>query len=371
MVRIFNYVFLVVICLSLQVSAVFGSDVADKLSNALSEYQNKASSMDSNNDKTNSDYYEYSQVYNTLGGYYDAMSAINADKKGFLLTKASELSNQSYESMKESSKNPFFANSEGSVNFFQDADGDSVVDFSFLTVIPLMQSPDLKHTWFTQLSTLSVEQFEDRRITSNVGLGYRNYNSDFNLVLGVNSFYDHEFETNHNRVGFGGEIKKGLLDLNINYYFALSGKKKVKIDSINGDERALTGVDAEVGHPLPFLPWTKAFFSYYFFDGEKVDDPYGFRYSSELYLSDYITAEVGYNDDQQEDKIDQQYWFVKLTIAASPTTNPTLFGTNSQPYSTSIFGYRDVKSTLVDKVRRRNKITLERIQTGSMEVGGN
>ena len=62
---------------------------------------------------------------------------------------------------------------------------------------------------------MHVEQFEDRRITSNVGLGYRNYNSDFNLVLGVNSFYDHEFETNHNRVGFGGEIKKGLLDLTL------------------------------------------------------------------------------------------------------------------------------------------------------------
>ena len=64
----------------------------------------------------NSEYDEYNQVYETLSGYYSEFESINSDKKGFLLSKASELSNRSYESMKKSSKYRFLANSEGSIN---------------------------------------------------------------------------------------------------------------------------------------------------------------------------------------------------------------------------------------------------------------
>ena len=40
-------------------------------------------------------------------------------------------------------------------------------------------------------------------------------------------------------------------------------------------------------------------------------------------------------------------------------------------FSSEIFGRRDVKSTLLQKVRRQNKITVERSQSGTFQVGGN
>ena len=320
------------------VSDVFATS---KLEAVLNQYQSKVGPMETNtgtNSGTNSEFDEYYQVYEALDGYYGDVEAINSDKRSFLFAKASEMTNRSYESVKEASSNPFIANSEGSFNLSEDSEGDALYDFSFLTVVPFKQSLDLQHNWFSQLSIMSLDRWDDRRIGANAGIGYRNYNADLNLILGVNSFYDHEFDSNHNRIGFGGEIKQGLLDLGVNYYHALR---------------------------------TKAFFSYYFFNGEKGEDQKGFRYSSELYLSDRITAEVGYQDDRQSDGMDQNYWFVKLLMTVSPNMNPTLFGTNSQPVSSSMFGYRDVETTLDDKVRRRNKITVERIQTGAMQVGGN
>ena len=91
-----------------------------------------------------------------------------------------------------------------------------------------------------------------------------------------------------------------------------------------------------------------------------------------MLLHDNLKFEAGYNDDRQSDGVDQNYWFVKFTITSgNDSDTPTLFGTNSKPISDTIFGTRDVSKTLKNKVRRRNKITIERIQTGAMQVGGN
>ena len=306
--------------------------------------------------------------YNQVKAKFDS---ITSDSKGYLYSKASETATNSYESYKNSSKYDFFTNSEGSIAFSEDSDGDTLVDFNFLTVVPIRQSEDFKDTYFAQVSIGSMEQFGDRRITTNFGLGYRNYNSDNNMVLGVNTFYDHEFSSNHYRASIGLEMKKDLLDLNFNYYEALSGKKTIKIDNTNGTEKALDGFDVEIGHPLPYLPWTKAFLSYYKYQGYQGDDPFGFRYSAELALHDNIDLEAGYNDDRQSDGVDQNYWFAKITYKLQPNTGPTLFGTYSEPISERAFGKRDVKDTLLKKVRRNNKIMIERSQNGSFKVSGN
>lgn len=345
---------------------------AESLTEKLNEAIGSVDTSSMMNDDPNAEPNEYVQVYDKLGGYYGEVEAVRGDTRGYLYSKASGLANDSYSSMKNSSKIPFFANSEGSFNISEDSDGDTLVDFEFLTVLPIKQSIDLKHTWFSQFSFANDEQFGDRRFRANAGGGYRNYNASMNMVLGLNTFYDHEFDSNHNRVGVGGEIKKDLLDLGINYYHALSGKKTMKIDNISGDERALSGFDVEAGHPLPFLEWTRAFFSYYYFEGEKGEDQKGFRYSTEMLLHDNLKLEAGYNDDRQSDGVDQNYWFVKFTVTSgNDSDTPTLFGTNSKPFSDTIFGTRDVSKTLKNKVRRRNKITIERIQTGAMQVGGN
>lgn len=308
------------------------------------------------------------------GEYQKLQSQIDSftnDKKGFLLSKASDYAEDSYANAASNSKYSLFRNSEGTIAFSEDSDGKTLIDFSFITVAPLKQTEDLVHTFFTQLSAMSVEQFQDRRIGANIGLGYRNYNSDQNLVLGLNSFYDYEFSSDHYRIGFGGEIKKGLLDINANYYEGLSGTKEITIDNVKGNEKALDGFDIEIGHPLPYLPWTRAFVAYSKFDGHLGEDPTSMRYSSELYLNSNLVAEAGYNDDRQQDGIDQNYWFVKVSVTSTKSNQPTLFGPEGQMFSSEIFGRRDVKSTLLQKVRRQNKITVERSQSGTFQVGGN
>ena len=365
---VLKYISLLVLILILIPNISLGESLTDKLSNAVGNVDTSSMPTQNEGEKPN----EYVEIYNKLGGYYGESEAIRGDTRGYLYSKASGLANDSYSSMKESSKYPFFANSEGSFNISEDSDGDTLVDFEFLTVLPIKQSIDLKHTWFSQFSFANDEQFGDRRFRANAGGGYRNYHASMNMVLGLNTFYDHEFDSNHNRIGVGGEIKKDLLDLGINYYHALSGKKTMKIDNISGQERALSGFDVEAGHPLPFLEWTRAFFSYYHFDGEQGEDQKGLRYSTEMLLHDNLKLEAGYNDDRQSDGVDQNYWFVKFTITSgNDSDTPTLFGTNSKPISDTIFGTRDVSKTLKNKVRRRNKITIERIQTGAMQVGGN
>ena len=306
--------------------------------------------------------------------YNEARSQIDAftgDRKNFILSKASSYAEESYANAASNSKYSFFKNSEGAIGFSEDSDGKTLIDFSILTIIPIKQTADLKHTFFSQLNAMSVEQFQDRRIGTNLGLGYRNYNSDHNLVLGVNSFYDYEFSSDHYRIGIGGEMKKGLLDLNVNYYEGLSGTKDIKIDNVNGLEKALDGFDLELGHPLPYLPWTKFFVAYSKFNGHLGEDPTSIRYSSELYLNQNLVAELGYNDDRQSDGIDQNYWFVRISITNTKRNKPTLFGPEGQLYSTDPFGQRDVRTTLLEKVRRQNKITVERSQSGSFQVGGN
>ena len=309
-------------------------------------------------------YEEYKQIRAEI-------DAFGENEKGFLLSKASDYAETTYADAASRSKYSFFKNSEGTIGFSEDSDGKTLVDFSILTVIPIKQSADLKHTYFTQLNAMSVEQFQDRRIGTNIGVGYRNYNEEQNLVLGINSFYDYEFSSDHYRIGFGGELKKGLLDLNLNYYEGLSGSKEIKINNINGNEKALDGFDLEIGHPLPYLPWTKLYIAYSKFDGHLGEDPTSMRYSSEIYLNKNIVAEAGYNDDRQSDGVDQNYWFVKVSVTSTDKNRPTLFGPEGQLYSSQAFGQRDVKNTLLDKVRRQNKITVERSQSGSFQVGGN
>ena len=54
-------------------------------------------------------------------------------------------------------------------------------------------------------------------------------------MFGVNGFYDYELDYNHKRTSLGAEIRSSILELNSNYYFALSnsrtGKDNIKEDA--------------------------------------------------------------------------------------------------------------------------------------------
>ena len=57
------------------------------------------------------------------------------------------------------------------------------------------------------------------RNTLNLGLGKRIFNDDESVMFGLNAFYDHEIDYDHQRASIGGEIKSSILELSTNHYF--------------------------------------------------------------------------------------------------------------------------------------------------------
>ena len=80
------------------------------------------------------------------------------------------------------------------------------------------------------------------RETLNLGLGKRMFNEDDSAMFGLNVFYDHELDYNHQRVSIGGEIKSSILELSTNHYFGTSGEQTGKN---NIKEEVADGYDLE------------------------------------------------------------------------------------------------------------------------------
>lgn len=182
------------------------------------------------------------------------------------------------------------------------------------------------------------------RETLNLGLGKRFLKDNENLMLGINAFYDHEFDYTHQRASIGAEIQSSILELNINNYFAISDKKEGK----NGnDEEALDGYDLEVGTHLPFMPTWKFYTKMFEFDVPGGNDFEGYEYSSEFLVPNSgLTLGVGrtaYTDHQDE-------WFFKISYNLNDV-NRTQNLINKQAYERI-----SMKDQMEKKVRRDNII---------------
>ena len=94
------------------------------------------------------------------------------------------------------------------------------------------------------------------RETLNLGYGKRFFNSDKSFLFGLNVFYDHELDYDHQRGSIGAEIKSSILELNTNHYFAISDEKTGK-NSIK--EEVADGYDFELGTHVPYIPSSKFF----------------------------------------------------------------------------------------------------------------
>lgn len=235
---------------------------------------------------------------------------------------------------------------------------------SILTVQPLYQDADKRHTVFTQLSYLNYEQFDDRKNTTNAGLGYRHVAMNNSLLLGANVFYDYEWDEGHERLGVGGEVKMAMVDFTANYYDALSGSKTI---SANVTERALDGFDLELRSQVPYMPWARAGVGYFKWDGEDFDDVQGVKASLDMDITPNMGFEIGLSDDD-DDTQDTQV-FANLTFsfgnnnAARPLSDNTgtlvTHGIDEKP-----FVMRDMRNHTLNKVRRQNKIVTERNSSG-------
>ena len=213
---------------------------------------------------------------------------------------------------------------------------------NILVVMPMSDIDDKKNVTFTQGSIYFSDNDQE---TLNLGIGQRRLIDNENLMLGANMFFDEEFTSRHRRASFGLEAITSVGSLRANQYYGLSGWKTVK----GVREKALDGHDMEVGAPLPYLPWTKAYYRTFEWEGASgVGDLKGDEMSLEANLPFGLNVEVGKrsNDNSSKDRE-----FVSLTWKCCYKSDQQTFG-----LAKKAFNLTSVADQRFQKVRRQNLI---------------
>lgn len=236
--------------------------------------------------------------------------------------------------------------------------------YTLLTVQPLYQDANKQNTVFLQASQLRYELLDKYRDTTNVGLGYRHLFFDNSVLAGVNAFYDHEWTYNHARVSLGGELKFAMLDFNGNWYKGVSSDRTVDA-STSTLERVLDGYDLELRSQVPFLPWLQIGARRYVWQSDVADDIKGWSYSARADITQNLTVEAGWSDDNY----DSNQGFVKFVLRLARTDRPVML--SNQIVSDAAFEKRDMRTYTLDKVRRENRIMVERTGGGIVIARGN
>ena len=198
----------------------------------------------------------------------------------------------------------------------------------------------------------------DERETLNLGFGKRILSDDESFLYGLNAFYDHELDYDHQRGSIGAEIKSSILELNTNNYFAISNEKTGKN---NVKEEVADGYDVEIGAHIPYMPTAKIYTKLFEYDIPGGSDFEGLEYSSKIGIPNSgINLEVGYKDFGNASYDDQ--WFFNLTFNLSKI-NP-----NTSLVSDEAFERVSMKDKKYDKVRRENLIV--KSKSFSVKAGG-
>ena len=208
--------------------------------------------------------------------------------------------------------------------------------WEILTVQPLRD--DGENITFFQGSLL---RWDGERDTINLGLGQRKLLLNNNILVGLNTFYDHEFTVDHSRLGLGGEFITSVGEFRANNYYANSNQR------LNGGnaEEAMSGSEYEFGTHVPYIPKLKVFVKKFKWDAgtSNLD---GETYSAQ-YSHGSLTLEAGVDQfDSGEDRA-----FFKITLA--PSKGET---SSSKIIQDVAYRLESVEEQKLTKVRRENKI---------------
>ena len=222
-------------------------------------------------------------------------------------------------------------------------------DIEILTNRSLDKTDDSNR--FIQMSLHTQETNNKDRLITNLGYGYRELTDDNSLMYGANAFIDIESE-GHMRASLGLEAKGKILDLNANFYEALSGKEN--IDGVN--EEVLSGYQFNLTTQMPYMPWSTLNIQNYYFENIKAsNDTEGNKISLEMNLTPTLQFDIS-QDFSDTTGVDDETDF-KLSLRYPPTENkPNL---QDGFISNVAFEKANMKDKLVQKVRRDNNLTVE------------
>lgn len=222
-------------------------------------------------------------------------------------------------------------------------------DIEILTNRSLDKTDDSNR--FIQMSLHTQETNNKDRLITNLGYGYRELTDDNSLMYGANAFIDIESE-GHMRASLGLEAKGKILDLNANFYEAISGKEN--IDGM--DEEVLSGYQFNLTTQMPYMPWSTLNIQNYYFENIKAsNDTEGNKISLEMNLTPTLQFDIS-QDFSDTTGVDDETDF-KLSLRYPPSENkPNL---QDGFISNVAFEKANMKDKLVQKVRRDNNLTVE------------
>ena len=221
--------------------------------------------------------------------------------------------------------------------------------FSILGVRDISKSEN--SNLFTQFSLFNSDVGSDERWTGNLGFGYRFLTDDESIMLGVNSFYDLQFTTGHERGSIGLEVNASVLEFNLNQYYSLSNMEKVE----GADEQSLGGLDYSLFSQIPYMPWAQIGWTGYEDENDKANiHTEGDIYSLNMALSPTLQLDLA---SDQSNHTDGDVDSANLSLIYPPRDNkPTLA---DGFMSDEIWHKESMKNKLSKKVKRKNNLTIE------------
>jgi len=220
------------------------------------------------------------------------------------------------------------------------------------TVAPLLENSNSGLFFQGHLSTKNDKE------KINLGFAKRNLMHDNKMVLGYNTFYDHDFSSDHRRWGLGIDILTSLGDVHVNMYEAISNGV---VNNQGNTEYVLDGYDYKLGLPIPFLPTSKIYAEAFRWNATMgAKDQKGERFHVKTKLPYGMNLSFGKTF---YSALAQDQEFVKLSInlmdlkeSKSKPNNKfnSLFSTNL--YSTN---FEDVSDRKFDKVQRENDLIIQ------------
>ena len=227
--------------------------------------------------------------------------------------------------------------------------------FSIMSVYELIELNN-GGTIFNQTSLNTHDSDE----TINIGLGVRKLLNDNKVIIGANTFYDHQFDESHKRLGLGVEAITSIFDLRGNYYNAMSGRRTNKEGSYT--ERALDGWDLRTDYHLPIKYDVNLYLSAYKFknpeDLSTFEDK-GNRYGADAKIGNFA-IEAGWENNNQD--TDNYYGNLKYLV--------NFGGEDSNEAPKSATSLTDVSDKLYQPIKRENKIRVVKIAASGVSVGG-
>ena len=227
-------------------------------------------------------------------------------------------------------------------------------EYKIRTVQPLNINESNGDTVFFQGMIGNFDQFGKYRIGTNLGIGFRNFNTNYSKMYGYNLFYDSEPDPGHQRIGMGLEFKQSRFGISNNYYLGLSGKKTYGISGMK--EEVLDGADIIVSGLIPRLEWIESDLSYAYWDSVQAGDLYELKLGFNFNINDYITLNLQAEDDNQN-SISYSSG-IRINFGGKNRKKVTLSGSNQDS------PLEDMRIYNLDPVKRSEKLTLEQSGEG-------